>query len=273
MWVEKMADHLGISRKQIESLRHSSKPLSKFAERFLRHVKQLNSLGLDLSKEEIIDEAIGFTNGYSSTLSLKFSRSNSKNEKNLAKIRKKIDQLRDSGLSDKEVTKVIVNEALDAGVFINQALLGGLAYRFAFEEMGFSTEEARELTQEIKNQSFQSGSFLNTPRTTDAWTRDLKKLSEIGFTNRQIVQIVGLNAVGVKGEKTSLEKKRDKLRKAGFTEEEINRIPVSWMHRENKDAIYNTLFGAYMIGGTTVATILILDALQWWLITGNSLIW
>lgn len=108
---------------------------------------------------------------------------------------------------------------------------------------------------------------------------DISKLSQAGFTKEQITQIIELHIIKNTTytdnpqnlliiEKTSINEKKEILRQAGFTEEEIDRIPIEVMQKTKQDIIVYTAFWSFGISFYT----LLIDGLQW-LFTGSSFIW
>ena len=138
------------------------------------------------------------------------------------------------------------------------------------EEKGnFSKEETKKIIQ-----SFRTINEYLIYNLSNA----ISTLSQAGFTNEQIISIMKLDVVRTDEsvvnfnlfhrENTSLKEKREKLRQAGFTEEEINRIPVHVLQRTKAGATKSTLFWSYLVAGHA----LILDGLQW-IFTSSSFIW
>ena len=138
------------------------------------------------------------------------------------------------------------------------------------EEKGqFSKEEAKQVIQSLK--TIKRDLIFN-------FSKAISALSQAGFTHEQIISIMKLDVVRTDNsllsfklfhrEKTSLKEKRERLRQVGFTEEEINRIPIHIMERTKGDIAKSTLLLSYVSG----MTILALDGLQW-ILTGSSIIW
>ena len=143
------------------------------------------------------------------------------------------------------------------------------------EKNGFSQQQTQEVIQSLKE--FETVFPLEYA---------VPELSQAGFTNEQIVKIIKLDVIrrGYKYissgttyagpfsdffvRKTSAKEKMERLRKAGFTEEEINRIPVGILKRTVTDDIVDTAVMSYAVGGVALAV----DGVIW-LFTDNSFIW
>ena len=129
-----------------------------------------------------------------------------------------------------------------------------------YQEMGFSKEEIGRIAQSVRD-------FI----MLDV---DLQRLSEQGFTREQTIQIVQLGIIAeyrdslFRREKRSIKSKEEILRQAGFTEEEINRIPVEILKKDKTRILLSYLdfvlpSSALVLSSDTV----------YWVITDNSFIW
>ena len=156
------------------------------------------------------------------------------------------------GLSTKSVVQLTMKK-YHSPIAIHENLLS------MSEEMGFTKEEIGRIAQSARD-------FI----MLDV---DLRRLLEQGFTRDQIIQIVELGIIAeyrdrlFKGETNSVRDKKAILRQAGFTEEEINRIPAEIFKKDKTRILLNYL--DLVIPSATLAVLS--DILYWW-ITGNSFI-
>ena len=190
-------------------------------------------------------------------------------KKKKAQKQEALQQLKDHwGLSEQNVVNLkLVIEKLNSRIYLqgnNTATIEDIHEQLQSlsEEIGFSKEEIRRIT-----------SAMHESIMLDI---DLQRLSENGFTNEQIVQIVELGIISewrdsfVFPVKTRLSQKKriERLLEAGFTEEEINRIPPEIFKKDKTQILLNAL--KVVLPASTFA--LVSDALYLW-ITGNSYIW
>ena len=138
-------------------------------------------------------------------------------------------------------------------------------------------EETGQLSREEAKKIIQSFETINQ-YLIENLLYAISTLSQAGFTNKQIIQIIELNIVRkherrsvfnfFQREQVSINEKKERLRQAGFTEAEINRIPIEIMQKTKGEIAESTFLWSFAIGTYTQ----ILDGLQW-LFTGSSFIW